>query len=73
MTLLMHLIQEYGLGLVFINVLLLQAGLPIPAYPTLIVAGAYAAASGGSLAALVAVGVLGAVVAVIAVLAALRG
>ncbi len=30
-----------GLGLVFVNVLVEQAGLPVPAYPTLIIAGAY--------------------------------
>src|SRR5512137_1488830 len=40
MTQLIDLLREYGLGLVFMNVLGLQAGLPVPAYPTLIVAGA---------------------------------
>lgn len=59
----MVLIQQYGLGLVFVNVLLLQAGVPIPAYPTLIVAGAYAAIGGRSLWALIGVGVLAAVIA----------
>lgn len=34
------LIAEYGLLLVFINVLVEQAGLPLPAVPTLVVAGA---------------------------------
>jgi membrane protein DedA with SNARE-associated domain/rhodanese-related sulfurtransferase len=34
------LIAEYGLLLVFINVLVEQAGVPIPAVPTLVVAGA---------------------------------
>jgi membrane protein DedA with SNARE-associated domain/rhodanese-related sulfurtransferase len=38
-----RLITEYGLALVFANVLLEQLGLPIPALPTLIVAGALAA------------------------------
>jgi len=38
-----RLIAEYGLALVFANVLLEQLGLPIPAMPTLIVAGALAA------------------------------
>lgn len=52
------LLQEYGLGLVFVNVLALQAGLPLPAYPTLIVAGAYAAMGGSPLWQLVGVGVL---------------
>src|SRR4051812_14052348 len=57
------LIQEYGLPFVFLNVLALQAGLPVPAYPTLIVAGAYAAMAGGSIGALVAVGVAAALIA----------
>src|SRR5260370_3055269 len=38
-----HLIAEYGLALVFANVLLEQLGLPIPAVPALVVAGALAA------------------------------
>ena len=38
-----RLVAEYGLALVFANVLLEQLGLPIPAVPTLIVAGALAA------------------------------
>jgi membrane protein DedA with SNARE-associated domain/rhodanese-related sulfurtransferase len=38
------LIAEYGLLLVFLNVLIEQAGLPLPAMPTLVVAGALAAA-----------------------------
>jgi len=37
------LITHYGLVLVFANVLMQQLGLPIPVYPTLIVAGALAA------------------------------
>jgi membrane protein DedA with SNARE-associated domain/rhodanese-related sulfurtransferase len=37
------LITQYGLALVFANVLIQQLGLPIPALPTLIVAGALAA------------------------------
>ena len=36
------LIAEYGLLLVFINVLVEQAGVPLPAVPTLVVAGALA-------------------------------
>src|SRR5215475_548038 len=52
---LIMLLQEYGLGLVFVNVLALQAGLPVPAYPVLIVAGAYAAMGGSPLWQLVAV------------------
>ena len=38
-----RLIAEYGLALVFANALLEQLGLPIPAVPTLVVAGALAA------------------------------
>ena len=40
---LIDLVARYGLALVFINVLAEQVGLPIPAVPTLIVAGAAAA------------------------------
>jgi membrane protein DedA with SNARE-associated domain/rhodanese-related sulfurtransferase len=40
---LLTLIEQYGLWLVFANVLALQCGLPVPAYPTLIVVGAVAA------------------------------
>jgi membrane protein DedA with SNARE-associated domain/rhodanese-related sulfurtransferase len=57
------MIQQYGLGFVFLNVLALQAGLPIPAYPTLIVAGAYAAIGGDPLWALVLVGIAAALIA----------
>jgi membrane protein DedA with SNARE-associated domain/rhodanese-related sulfurtransferase len=39
-----ELIAEYGVLLVFINVLVEQAGAPIPAVPTLVVAGALASA-----------------------------
>ena len=59
---LITLLQHYGLGLVFVNVLALQAGLPVPAYPTLIAAGAYLTGAHG-LAALVATGALAAIVA----------
>lgn len=37
------LIAQYGLLLVFVNVLVEQAGVPVPAVPTLVVAGALAA------------------------------
>src|SRR5215470_1177296 len=60
---LIMLLQEYGLGLVFVNVLALQAGLPVPAYPVLIVAGAYAAMGGNPLWELVAIAVAAALVA----------
>lgn len=43
MSQLIELVQHYGLAFVFVNVLLLQVGLPVPAYPTLIVTGALAA------------------------------
>ncbi|MEP7181176.1 MAG: VTT domain-containing protein [Betaproteobacteria bacterium] len=56
------LLQHYGLGLVFVNVLALQAGAPVPAYPTLIAAGAYLTGMHG-LVALVATGALAALVA----------
>jgi membrane protein DedA with SNARE-associated domain len=46
-----RLITEYGLALVFANVLLEQLGLPIPAVPALIVSGALAAEGEFSLAA----------------------
>jgi membrane protein DedA with SNARE-associated domain/rhodanese-related sulfurtransferase len=39
----LDLITHYGLALIFANVLIQQMGLPIPALPTLIVAGALAA------------------------------
>ena len=63
MTHLIALLQHYGIGFVFVNVLALQAGLPLPAYPTLIAAGALAAAGGTALWQLVAVGVLASIVA----------
>jgi membrane protein DedA with SNARE-associated domain len=51
MNYLIMMIQQYGVGFVFLNVLALQAGVPVPAYPALIVAGAYgwqtAVAAGG--------------------------
>lgn len=40
MDTLLTLLNQHGLWLVFANVLLLQLGLPLPAYPTLIVVGA---------------------------------
>ena len=40
---LLSALQHFGLGLVIINVLVNQLGLPVPAVPTLIVAGALAA------------------------------
>lgn len=43
---LVPLIEHFGLPFVFLNVLLEQGGVPIPAYPTLLVAAALAANSG---------------------------
>jgi membrane protein DedA with SNARE-associated domain/rhodanese-related sulfurtransferase len=63
MTHLINLILEFGLGLVFLNVLVEQAGLPLPAYPTLIVAGAYLAGDRTAILALLATAVAAAVIA----------
>ena len=63
MNQLIALIQEHGLWLVFGNVLAEQAGVPIPAYPTLIIAGAYLTLGEYRLVALVVVGALAAVIA----------
>ena len=63
METLLALIQQYGLAFVFVNVLLLQAGLPVPAYPTLIITGALAATAALPLRALIAVAVAAALIA----------
>ena len=60
---LIELIQYYGLVFVFVNVLLLQAGLPVPAYPTLIITGALAAKSPYTLPGLLATAVVASVIA----------
>ena len=52
------LIAQYGLWLVFANVLLTQVGLPLPAVPTMIVAGALAVAGGPSIGGVLAVSLL---------------
>jgi membrane protein DedA with SNARE-associated domain/rhodanese-related sulfurtransferase len=57
------LIREFGLGLVLLNVFVEQAGVPVPAYPTLIVAGAILAQDLGTTAALLAVAVVAALLA----------
>ncbi|HSW04726.1 rhodanese-like domain-containing protein [Aquabacterium sp.] len=46
MQTLLTLIEQHGLWLVLANVFALQVGLPVPAYPTLIVVGAITARSG---------------------------
>ncbi len=56
------LIERYGLVVVFLNVLLNQAGLPIPTYPTLLIAAALST-SDERLAEIFAAGVAGALVA----------
>ena len=53
-----ELIAQYGLLLVFINVLIEQAGVPLPAVPTMIVAGALASTERLPLTGVVAVAVL---------------
>ncbi|MBK9116717.1 MAG: VTT domain-containing protein [Betaproteobacteria bacterium] len=60
---LVELIQHYGLALVFVNVLMLQSGLPVPAYPTLIVTGALVARGGAPLWELLAVAVAASLIA----------
>ena len=60
---LIDLISYYGLWFVFFNVLALQAGLPVPAYPTLIITGALATRGGASLHALLATAVAAALIA----------
>ncbi len=62
MSQLIDLVQHYGLALVFVNVLLLQVGLPVPAYPTLIVTGALAARSPYTLLGLLATAVAASVI-----------
>lgn len=57
------LIREYGLGVVFLNVLIEQLGAPIPAYPVLLVTAAVLGSSAAHILALVAVGVLAALIA----------
>lgn len=52
------LIAEYGLLLVFVNVLVEQAGVPVPAVPTLVVAGALASAGKLPLASVIAVALI---------------
>ena len=63
MSHLIDLLREFGIGFVFLNVLLEQGGLPIPAVPTMVVAGALMAASHSSLVALIATAVVAALIA----------
>lgn len=57
------LFEQYGLWLVFATVLIEQLGVPIPAYPVLIVTGAVSARGDYSIAAILAVAVAASVVA----------
>jgi membrane protein DedA with SNARE-associated domain len=54
----LQLLNEYGIWLVFVNVLIVQLGLPIPAVPTLVIAGAAAASGGLDLVTVIAASVL---------------
>lgn len=63
MQVLVTLFEQYGLWLVFANVLALQLGVPVPAYPTLIVVGALSGQSSLGLAQVVAVAVSASMVA----------
>ena len=56
---LIALLTQYGLVAVFINVFLVQAGAPVPAMPTLMVAGALAATGALSLPLIIATAVVG--------------
>ena len=56
-------VSQYGLAIVFGNVFIEQIGLPIPAIPTLVVAGAFAVEGRLSMAALFAVALLACVIA----------
>ena len=60
---LIDLISQYGLAFVFFNVLAAQAGLPLPAYPTLILTGALLGKGGYAAPGLLAVAVLAALIA----------
>jgi membrane protein DedA with SNARE-associated domain/rhodanese-related sulfurtransferase len=63
MAQLVELIQAHGLLFVFFNVLALQAGLPLPAYPTLIITGALAATGGASISALLGTAIVASLIA----------
>ena len=63
MQILTHLIETYGLLLIFAVVLLDEVGLPIPSLPALIAAGAVAASGHFSLAAVIGAALAGALVA----------
>lgn len=58
-----QVIQHYGIAVVFLTVLVSRAGVPYPAWPVLLVAGALTAAHGALLPALIAAAVAGDVIA----------
>jgi membrane protein DedA with SNARE-associated domain/rhodanese-related sulfurtransferase len=63
MQVLLTLLEQYGLWLVFANVLALQCGLPVPAYPTLIVVGAMTARGDITIAQVIAVSTIASLIA----------
>ncbi|MDI1360911.1 DedA family protein/thiosulfate sulfurtransferase GlpE [Methylotenera sp.] len=63
MSYIAELIQQFGLIIVFVNVFLEQLGVPIPAYPTLVIAGALISPEQFSLPVLLLTAVVGAVIA----------
>jgi membrane protein DedA with SNARE-associated domain/rhodanese-related sulfurtransferase len=63
MQTLLLLVENYGLWMVFANVLALQLGLPLPAYPTLILVGAISARGDFSVPQVVAVAVAASLIA----------
>lgn len=63
MDTLLHLVTEYGLVVVFLSVLLDQGGIPVPAYPPIIVTSALAVDAGDSVLAILVVATLAAVIA----------
>jgi membrane protein DedA with SNARE-associated domain/rhodanese-related sulfurtransferase len=66
MDALLRLLGDHGLAVAFVNVLLVQLGLPVPAYPALIVTGALIARADESIAALLAIAVAACLVADVA-------
>lgn len=58
-----YLIGQYGLLIAFFNVMASQAGAPLPAWPTLLVAGALSVSGGAPIGAVLAVAVAGSMIA----------
>lgn len=63
MNSLLHLVEQYGLTVVFFNVFVEQLGAPLPAYPTLVVTGALLERSSYSTPLLLFIAVLAALIA----------